>query len=1153
LTQFIGDALAAPWSLQVVDENGAPVQAHLRLWSWQNGDPWYLETDAKGRAAGDIPSDSKTYLATVFIFAPGHAPSGGALRPGENRARLGAPHTLRGRVVDDNGKPLPNVLVELTNIMADRLSGEKLTLENSADFFLFEREKPFFATRTGIDGRYEIHNLPARGTAIVAVGDPLWQNVSARADLQNTIIAPDLVTRPAARLRGRVLNEDGTPVAGKSVYASSDKNYVAADTDASGGYLLGGLPAGKISVRVAEAPTRDAAVALPVEVVAIIGEEIPVPDIRMTPGALLEIAITPPVSGGYFDLRREDLPRTEGGFYLKAEDGKIRARVRPGTYRLKINTPPKGWIAPADWPADGLKIEAVASGAGSTPSQKIAIRLEPALTLTGIARDETGAPVAGATFQEGNNAMYQADGGASAVSNSNGRFVMRDLKPGELTLSTGAQWDIVSPKKVTLPAAKPVAVTLRKVTLVPLRGRVVDSNGKPIADARVTIAWLGPVNDDGGYDKQGSENLRTDADGRYEMRELRSDAQITVKAQKAHFRFLGGGELSIERTIQAIDGGRMPNPNAVFNVSDLILQSLERQATGRVLEANGTPVANAIVGALGGGQEEFLVAPRNIARTDSEGRFQLGDLPEGKLGFVAGAGNGFAQIQSQLSTLPDMVLQSQTTPEEDWELARKIVMDLIATTGNDYWARSALPYTLAFYDYGAALEAANAMHPDKPNQPDDLRTLVSVWIDSSPESARAALPAMLPTLERKPDGLWFGGFVAQVAGLLQQPQQKVVPGEAADAAMLRAWVRKHFERMRDKAAAVDLSKYNDLEMAYSLSHLAVLSEILGEADADKWAQAAIEIAARYDALQKSEYAGDGVPATAEGLAAGGARLAQAALRFVPPPQRAYALGRMIPELAKDDLPGARRLLELLPQQIKPQDTRTSNADPEWAFGLAAKAILRRMSTPDAADALALARRVTNEFHRGEALALAARLQPEPERAALFREAFELATKQPSNRKESLIVGIALESDPKIGNELLGKIEDAFFDSARWPLGEPISVPAFYMAKTQPGRARAWLEWKWARAQNTVRGINGPIELKSIAMAMSAVSTSRALEMANAIPPQLKADGSEDLTWRWEAKRKIAQYLMAPESARRTLNFARWNASDTWTPGTETGW
>ena len=188
------------------EPSGQPVQAHLRLWNWQNGDPQYLETDAEGRAAGDFPSESKTYLATIFIFAPGHAPSGGALRPGGNRAKLGAPHTLSGRVVDDDGKPLPDVKVELTNMMADRLSGDKLTLENSADFFLFEREKPFFATRTDANGRYEIHNLPARGTAIVAVGDPLWQNVSARADLQNTSVAPDLKTRPAARLRGRVLN-----------------------------------------------------------------------------------------------------------------------------------------------------------------------------------------------------------------------------------------------------------------------------------------------------------------------------------------------------------------------------------------------------------------------------------------------------------------------------------------------------------------------------------------------------------------------------------------------------------------------------------------------------------------------------------------------------------------------------------------------------------------------------------------------------------------------------------------------------------------------------------------------------------------------------------------------------------------------------------
>jgi uncharacterized GH25 family protein len=871
-------AQATPWSLAVVDKNGVPVQAKVRLWNWQNGDPQYFETDANGHATGDLVAESRTSLATVFIFAPDHAPAGGVLRPGKNRVRLGAPHTLQGRVTDDNGKPLSNVLVELTNVMRDISVGEKATLENSVDFFLFDREKPFFAARTDAVGRYEIQNLPLRGTAIVAVGDHFWQKVSTRVELQNAAVAPDLKTRPAARLRGRVLNEDGTPAAGKSVSASSEEDHDTAETDAAGFYRLGGLTAVKVTVRMVENPARDLFVAQPMEVEAVVGEEVSVPDIRLTPGVLLEFEITPPVSGGYFDLRREDAPRYQGGFFLKAKNGKIRARVRPGTYRLKIQTPPKGWIAPADWSAEGLKIEARTSPAGSTPGRKIAIALRPALSLSGVVRDETGAPIEGAVLSQFTYGALAESSDASAVSDAQGRFILHDLKPGEITLNTDARWDIVTPKKVLLPTTKDALVTLRKVNLVPLRGRVVNSQGQPLENALVTVEWLVPYDDSGGFTNQ-RRDLRTDAQGYYEVTDVRGDAQVTIKAQKPQYRFMAGGELSIQRTIQAIDGGQMPNPHAVFNVSNLVLQSLQRQVSGRVVDKNGAPVENAIVGALGGGQDEFQVAPRNITRTDAEGRFHLSDLPQGKLDFVAGADDGFAQIQSEQNELPDMILQLQVRPEEDWELAQKIVMDLIAETNDAYYARRTLPYTLAPYDYGAALLAANALHPDKPNQPDDLRSLVSVWIESSPESARAALPAMLPILEQKPDGVWFGGFVAQVVDVLEQPKQKIVPGEAADAALLRAWVSKHLEQMRARAAALDLSQYNDVEMAFSLSHLAVLSEKLGEADADHWAQAALEVAVRHDAMRKNAQNAYVVPATAEGLASGGARLAEVALNL----------------------------------------------------------------------------------------------------------------------------------------------------------------------------------------------------------------------------------------------------------------------------------
>jgi hypothetical protein len=40
---------------------------------------------------------------------------------------------------------------------------------------------------------------------------------------------------------------------------------------------------------------------------------------------------------------------------------------------------------------------------------------------------------------------------------------------------------------------------------------------------------------------------------------------------------------------------------------------------------------------------------------------------------------------------------------------------------------------------------------------------------------------------------------------------------------------------------------------------------------------------------------------------------------------------------------------------------------------------------------------------------------------------------------------------------------------------------------------------------------------------------------------------------FDAQRKIAQYVLATDAVRRTMPFDRWTASDTWRPGTPSGW
>jgi hypothetical protein len=1129
---------AAPWSLSVVDEKGAPVaNARVRIWpNWgEKIEP--LQTDVAGKAVGDL-APRWFGLGRVFIYAPGHAPAGGILTQGENKVRLRAPRTISGRVVDEAGKPLPNVEVAIQNVFAPR-TGERTTLENSVDFFLEQKERAFFSTRTDAQGRYQIVDLPTSGTAQISVREDSWYSRAVGIDLADETLAPDIKAQPAARLSGRVLRPDGTPAANVTVHSLN--HLGSAETDAEGRYRLGGVPAGKAQIRLAGNPRTDEFVGPRVDVTAVTGVETPVPDIRLSSGAIIELKMVPAASDGLFTLRLKGAPLHEGSYDVSPRDGTTRARVEAGSYRLEIAQPPRGWATPADWPKDGLEIKAVE---GET--RKVEIRLDPALEVSGVAHDEAGKPLAGVVFHE------PFDDDAKVVSDAQGRFVLRGFAPGETTLTVGDEWEIVAPKKVKLPLAQPLVVTLRKRVVAPLRGRVIDDKGAPVADARVAVNWQVPISNQEGFFRITTRHTRTDAEGRYEVASVLVSQRPTVVVTKPKHRVLSGGDLWIAATIPAINGTQIPNPNAVFTATDIVLQPLVREVSGRVVDTGGRPVANALVAALAGGMEGVAV-PRNISRTDADGRFLLADLPEGEIGFVAGANTGFAEVRSNSTVLDDLVLQPQAKSQRDVAKARELILQLIDDTrGSNYFIRGVLAGTFVPADYELALEAEAALHPDDKDLAQRERTILSLMVTANPQAVRDKLPTWLAQWKKEQDkpNVMVPDMALRLSRMLAQPQHTEVAGENETDAAIRAFIHSSFQTMHAYLVKLDIDKQSDLNTAYEFALTAALAARLEKPAANALAQSAIAIGVRHANAEQEDRGS--VEAVAEGVAEGGAPLLEAVFDAIPAQRRAGVLGRAVPVIARQDMAGALRLVEKIPAQEKPEGSYASNSEPEYAFGLAAKAVIARMSPKDAAAALALARRVTDSSHRAEALALAAQRQPAAENASLFREAFALATEGRGDRQEARIAALALGTNTAVGAELLAKIETSFFSDAVRE-GDTVSHPAFYLARVEPGRARVWLEWRWAQAQTEINGINGPHELTGIAMAMSGVDTRRALEMAASIPPKREADGKEDFNVRWEAQRKIAQFLVASDKVRDTLRFDRWNAGDTWTPGDDTGW
>jgi protocatechuate 3,4-dioxygenase beta subunit len=183
----------------------------------------------------------------------------------------------------------------------------------------------------------------------------------------------------------------------------------------------------------------------------------------------------------------------------------------------------------------------------------------PTATLQGVVYED-GEPLGGARIklQQGDDPMAMLlGGGIDATTDGAGRFVLEDVEPGDASL------EITHPSRVmplTFDLELPEGVTERRFDLPVsvVEGRVTDSAGEPVANAVVRVQREQPrtggpqrvavmiATTSGGDDEGGSTAIqiggtgrepeaRTDEDGRYVLRGVLSDVDLTVTAKKKGF------------------------------------------------------------------------------------------------------------------------------------------------------------------------------------------------------------------------------------------------------------------------------------------------------------------------------------------------------------------------------------------------------------------------------------------------------------------------------------------------------------------------------------------------------------------------------------------------------------------------------------------
>ncbi len=723
---------------------------------------------------------------------------------------------------------------------------------------------------------------------------------------------------------------------------------------------------------------------------------------------------------------------------------------------------------------------------GRGESKTLNWKLPKALQAEGVIVGEDKRSVAGVTLHLRPAEQSHMDEGEAVAADAKGAWkTYEGLKPGQYTLVGDDNWEVVSPREITLPQQGALQVLVRRFTSQALDVRAVTPDGQPIPNVALKFSILVPQG--GGMSLGNSEAGQTDAQGQYSLSKLRPDYNISVQATREGYKYLRGGAAKYE--------------NGAWSASDIVLTPLLGRAQGQVVDAAGQPVQ--------GAQIFSPDAAGSQAASDAQGRFTLGALPEGEITLVAtGALGAVAKATRAGEAGLTLKLRPQTRVEEpDRDTAYAILDEVWQTSRGSKWERRAtLPAEYAADDLDQGLRLALSAGDDKDKGASmGIYTLISRLLEIDPARAIEWAPAQLSSIKEPYPRLMATVQVAIAAS-------KAKPDLAA--------------QLYSSAQKIEIGDAGN--QMYVTALLAALAARLHNGEADALAARAL-LAAR-----NSNGTGT-IAAVAETLAMGSAALAEKAIsdKAIAEPrpgvlseasdnEKVSIYSRSIEKAAPDDPQGALALLDTL--------EKVPGSQSEFAFGRGARAVVKALGPSDPAGALAVARRV-EQSNKPECLALAARFQPKTEALALLREASKAVPSTDWTAASTLgpIAAQAYELDKTTGTELFSSAVtrlQAQMQEDGWRQQEgarEIAVFAFSLSRANPIESRLLLEQEWAFQKSLPPQVRRFSHLDDLAVAMAALDPARAREMA------WQAGGyGDDLSSEFEAQMRIARFLLDPK-------------------------
>jgi len=1074
------------------------------------------------------------------------------------------------KVVDPLGKPVQGVQV----MVCQALKG-----------------CPAPQSRTPKTNRLGIYTTDIKARAVGYVNSPGYVEMS-----RVLVKGVNLFTlEPATQVTGTVVDTQGKPVAGASIqliratrpdgsmvsYSCSpfSREFVF-KTAADGRYVVPGVPAegevwlmledprfaeGSVNAQLgAKAPPAPPIVARPA---AQIAGKVVYENGKPAVGVLVEVfvsgsgnAIAATKAGGSYVLQS-----------LSAGQATVTAMDRSGK-----------WVSSSV--GDLTTVEGKTIDAPN-------IVLSAGAIIEGTVTDEaTGKPRPGIEIMVGGpQGSWMTAGGARTASDKNGHYRVR-VGPGKNRIQLFNSDGFGRPEPqigVEVKNGEKKTVPIKVQRQVVLSGKLVDTNGKPLGDQRMSVMVMA----DEEHNRQMGGRACTDKAGKFRVTDLVSGkVRLTI-----------GDEFGVQawEVVEPKDL-KLPAPGPVtFVLRKVVIGKLE----GRAVTPAGKPVSGATVTVwvIAAEPETWLKTPS--LSTDAEGVYRIdGFKPGMKVTFKSAKRPGYAYrsggvftAKDKKASISDIVLAPLTgklagrvtdstgapvtnarvatleagadgsalTGADGRFLLSSIPegdVTLIAGTGSSYGSMKAgaggAPVEIKLedspkVDAGQVYAALQACWDEASKKPKDnwWRTRIPVLVmQTNPDLALKMIYRADGSLDEEPALETISALVRSepgralkwglpLLGTMKNPRNALraacILGVAA-AGLDTRLAGSLYARAKDnigKAAKASSATQEAFETLIDYAHLAALAGKLANGEGDAMLEKLSEAV-----KQNKDHVSDALSFRTNVIAMGSVPLAEK-LAGQMTESATSAMAGIAVEASYYDVTSARRVLE----QIEKAGGNEIN---HMAYGEAALYVILALGKNDPVAALEVARSVHNDRYRKLALGIAAPFQPQDAQIGVLREAFDAVRADYSYVAEDMswIAWMARSVDPNAGDKMFASAKAQLLADPEQRSSE-LTAYAMHYAAADPAQSRLMLETAFAQCKQPGQS-RGTWALQEAAVAMSVVDVGRAMELAKQIP---------DLTDRGYAMTKIARYALSSDDQRQKLMRLHWTRSECWYYGGPSPW